>query len=75
MGMRASTDLMPVCSGVVTGARSTDIYLPQVLLTTDPLGRRAEGNTIIDLALQRGLFIRRTLDDMGKGVRYELTKV
>ena len=61
--------------GVVTGARSTDIYLPQVLLTTDPLGRPAEGNTIIDLALQRGLFIRRTLDDMGKGVRYELTKV
>lgn len=60
--------------GVVTGARSTDIYLPQVLLTTDSMGRRVEGNTIIDLALQRGLFIRRALDDIGKGVRYELAK-
>ncbi len=61
--------------GVVTGARSTDIYLPQVLLTADSLGRRAEGNTIIDLALQRGLFIRRSLDDIGKGVRYELMRI
>ena len=60
--------------GVVTGARSTDIYLPQVLLTTDSTGKRADGNSIIDLALQRGLFIRRSLDDVGKGVRYELAK-
>ncbi|NLB82795.1 MAG: HD domain-containing protein, partial [Synergistaceae bacterium] len=61
--------------GVVTGARSTDIYLPQVLLTTDSAGKRAEGNAIIDLAIQRGLFIRRALDDIGKGVRYELARV
>ncbi len=61
--------------GVVTGARSSDIYLPQITLTADPEGKIFQEHRLIDLALQEGLFIRRALDDVGKGVRYELVKV
>ena len=61
--------------GVVTGARSSDIYLPQVTLTADSEGKIPGEQRLIDLALQKELFVRRALDDAGKGVRYELMKV
>ena len=61
--------------GVVTGARSSDIYLPQVTLTADSEGKIPGEHRLIDLALQKELFVRRALDDAGKGVRYELMKV
>jgi len=56
--------------GVVTGVRNKDLLRPQVFLSVDPRGRRPESPTIIDLSLGSDLFIRRSLDDMGKGVVY-----
>ncbi|MBL3539884.1 HD-GYP domain-containing protein [Aminivibrio sp.] len=56
--------------GVVTGVRNKDLLRPQVFLSVDPRGRRPEAPTIIDLSLGTDLFIRRSLDDMGKGVVY-----
>ena len=61
--------------GVVTGARGGDIYLPQVVLTADSEGKIPPEHTFIDLALQKELFVRRALDDLGKGVRYDLANV
>lgn len=56
--------------GVVVGARNTDLFRPQVSVTIDGKGRRAPEGTIIDLGLQQDLFVRRALDDVGKGVAY-----
>jgi len=56
--------------GVVTGVRNKDLLRPQVFLSVDPRGRRPATPTIIDLSLVGNLFIRRSLDDMGKGVVY-----
>ncbi|MDD3514000.1 MAG: HD-GYP domain-containing protein, partial [Synergistaceae bacterium] len=56
--------------GVVVGARNTDLFRPQVSVTIDGKGRRAPEGTIVDLGLQQDLFVRRALDDVGKGVAY-----
>lgn len=56
--------------GVVTGVRNNDLLRPQVFLSVDARGRRPEAPVIIDLSLGTDLFIRRSLDDMGKGVVY-----
>ncbi len=56
--------------GVVTGVRNKDLLRPQVYISVDPRGRRPEEPTIIDLSLGGSLFVRRSLDDMGKGVVY-----
>jgi len=55
---------------VVVGARNTDLFRPQVSVTIDGKGRRAPEGTIVDLGLQQDLFVRRALDDVGKGVAY-----
>lgn len=57
--------------GVVTGARNQDLFRPQVFLTMDSEGKRPRETAILDLALQEKLFIRRALEDMGKGVFYD----
>lgn len=56
--------------GVVVGARNSDLFRPQVNVTIDGKGRRAPEGTIIDLGLQQDIFVRRALDDVGKGVAY-----
>ena len=56
--------------GVVIGARNSDLFRPQVLVTIDGKGRRAPEGTIIDLGMHKDLFVRRALDDVGKGITY-----
>jgi len=56
--------------GVVVGARNSDLFRPQVHITIDGKGRRAPEGMIVDLGLKRDLFVRRALDDVGKGVVY-----
>lgn len=56
--------------GVVIGARDVDLFRPQVHVTVDGKGRRAPEGTIIDLGLQQDIFVRRALDDVGKGAAY-----
>ena len=56
--------------GVVIGARNSDLFRPQVHVTIDGKGRRAPEGTIIDLGMHKDLFVRRALDDVGKGVTY-----
>ncbi len=60
--------------GVVTGVRNKDLLRPQVCLSVDSRGRRPESPAIIDLSLGTDLFIRRSLNDMGKGVVYGRTE-
>ena len=52
------------------GARDVDLFRPQVHVTVDGKGRRAPEGTIIDLGLQQDIFVRRALDDVGKGAAY-----
>ncbi len=56
--------------GVVIGARNADLFRPQVHISVDGKGRRAPEGTIVDLGTQQELFVRRALDDVGKGVAY-----
>ena len=56
--------------GVVVGARDADLFRPQVHVTVDGKGRRAPEGMIVDLGLQQDIFVRRALDDLGKGVAY-----
>jgi len=57
--------------GVVIGARNADLFRPQVHISVDGKGRRAPEGTIVDLGAQQELFVRRALDDVGKGVAYK----
>jgi HD-GYP domain-containing protein (c-di-GMP phosphodiesterase class II) len=52
--------------GVVVGARGKDLLRPQVLLQVDQLGRKVEDLKIFDLSRSDSLFIRRSLQDVGK---------
>lgn len=56
--------------GVVIGARNADLFRPQVHISVDGKGRRAPEGTIVDMETQQELFVRRALDDVGKGVAY-----
>lgn len=56
--------------GVVVGTRNADLFRPQVHLSVDGKGRRAPEGAFVDLGLQQGLYVRRALDDVGKGVVY-----
>ena len=66
-----TVELSDFSVGVVVGARNTDLFRPQVHISVDGKGRRAPEGTIIDLAMQQDLFVRRALDDVGKGVVYK----
>lgn len=66
-----TVELSDFSVGVVVGARNTDLFRPQVHISVDGKGRRAQEGTIIDLAMQQELFVRRPLDDVGKGVVYK----
>lgn len=59
--------------GIVTGVRHKDLLRPQVLITADTRGRRPESPLIKDLSLEGDLYITRSLEDMGKGVTYEVS--
>ncbi len=61
--------------GVVVGARNTDLFRPQVHISVDGKGRRAPEGMIVDLGLHNDLFVRRSLDDVGKGVSYADTSL
>ena len=58
--------------GIVAGVRHKDLLRPQVIISADRQGRRPESLSIVDLALGEDLYIARPLDDMGKGVNYDL---
>lgn len=59
--------------GIVAGVRHKDLLRPQVIISADRQGRRPESLSIVDLALGEDLYIARPLDDMGKGVNYDLS--
>jgi HD-GYP domain-containing protein (c-di-GMP phosphodiesterase class II) len=52
--------------GVVVGAREKDLVRPEVLLQIDNMGHKVEGMKIIDLTQGKELFVRRSLQDVGK---------
>jgi hypothetical protein len=52
--------------GVVVGARGKDLLRPQVLLQIDFLGRKVNDLKILDLSSSDSLFVRRSLQDVGK---------
>ncbi|MDR1379423.1 MAG: HD-GYP domain-containing protein [Synergistaceae bacterium] len=52
--------------GVVVGARGDDLLRPQVLLQIDHLGHKVNGLKILDMSTSDSLFVRRSLQDVGK---------
>ncbi|MDR1048784.1 MAG: HD-GYP domain-containing protein [Synergistaceae bacterium] len=52
--------------GVVVGSRNKDLVRPQVSLQIDYMGRKLDKIEIVDLSLNEGLYVQRSLADVGK---------
>ncbi|MDI9370646.1 MAG: HD-GYP domain-containing protein [Synergistaceae bacterium] len=64
-------ELSDYSTGVVIASQSTDLMRPTIHVFADREGKRVppEGR-LIDLSAQTELYVRRTLDDLGKGTSY-----
>ena len=52
--------------GITVGSRGNDLLRPQILIQIDRIGRKVEETKIIDLSLEKELFVRRAIQDVGK---------
>ena len=52
--------------GVVVASGGKDLMRPEVLLQIDHMGRKSDGQVIIDLSKSEELYVRRSVNDVGK---------